>query len=83
MMIDSRIVGDIYFLDCRGKITAGENAMAVRTTVGGILKDGGKKIVLNLADIVLIPTLNCIEERHYFQNRLTDLDLLSDYLGLR
>ena len=51
MKIDSRIVGDIHFLDCSGKITLGEGTMSVRTTVGDILKGGGKKIVLNLAEV--------------------------------
>jgi anti-sigma B factor antagonist len=51
MKIDSRIVADIHFLDCSGKITLGEGTMTVRTTVGNILKGGGKKIVLNLADV--------------------------------
>jgi anti-sigma B factor antagonist len=54
MKIDSRIVGDIHFLDCSGKITLGEGTMTVRTTVGEILKGGGKKIVLNLGDVVYI-----------------------------
>ena len=54
MKIGSRIVGDIHFLDCSGKITAGEDTVAVRTTVGDILNGGGKKIVLNLADVAFI-----------------------------
>ena len=54
MKIDSRLVGDIHFLDCSGKITLGEGTIAVRTTVGEILKGGGKKIVLNLADVIYI-----------------------------
>jgi anti-sigma B factor antagonist len=54
MKIDSRIVGDIHFLDCSGKITLGEGTMTVRTTVGEILKGGGKKIVLNLGNVVYI-----------------------------
>lgn len=54
MKIDSRIVGDIHFLDCSGKITLGQGTMAVRTTVGDILKGGGKKIVLNLAEVIYI-----------------------------
>jgi anti-sigma B factor antagonist len=52
MKINSRIVGDIHFLDCSGKITLGNEAMTVRKTVRGILKGGGKKIVLNLADVI-------------------------------
>ena len=54
MKINLRIVGDIHFLDCSGKITLGEGTMAVRTTVGEILKGGGKKIVLNLDDVAYI-----------------------------
>jgi anti-sigma B factor antagonist len=54
MKIGSRLVGDIHFLDCSGKITLGEGTIAVRTTVGDILSGGGKKIVLNLADVVYI-----------------------------
>lgn len=51
MKIDLRIIGDIHFLDCSGKITLGQGTMAVRNTVGEILKGGGKKIVLNLDDV--------------------------------
>ena len=51
MKIDARTVGDVHILDCRGKITLGEGTMAVRTTVRDILQTGGRKIVLNLADV--------------------------------
>ncbi len=51
MKIDNRIVGDVHLLDCSGKITLGEGTMAVRNTVREVLKNGGKKIVLNLADV--------------------------------
>ncbi len=51
MKIDTRTVGDVTVLDCSGKITLGEGTMAVRNTVREILKNGGKKIVLNLADV--------------------------------
>jgi len=51
MKIDSRMIGDIHFLDCSGRITLGEGTMTVRTTVGDIMKDGGKKIVRNLANV--------------------------------
>ncbi|MBN1568680.1 MAG: STAS domain-containing protein [Acidobacteria bacterium] len=51
MKIDSRSVGDIYILDCSGKITLGEGTMAVRNTIQDILKTGGRKIVLNLANV--------------------------------
>ena len=51
MKIDSRMIGDIHFLDCSGRITLGQGTMTVRTAVGDILRDGGKKIVLNLANV--------------------------------
>jgi anti-sigma B factor antagonist len=51
MKIDARTIGDVHILDCSGKITLGEGTIAVRHTVGDILKIGGRKIVLNLADV--------------------------------
>jgi anti-sigma B factor antagonist len=51
MKIDSRTVGDVHILDCSGKLTLGQGTMAVRNTVLDILKIGGRKIVLNLADV--------------------------------
>jgi anti-sigma B factor antagonist len=51
MKIETRTIGDIRILDCSGKITLGEGTMAVRNTVRDILKGGGKKIILNLADV--------------------------------
>jgi anti-sigma B factor antagonist len=51
MKIETRTVGDIKILDCSGKITLGEGTMTVRNTVREVLKNGGKKIILNLADV--------------------------------
>ena len=51
MKIEMRTIGDIRILDCSGKITLGEGTMAVRNTVRDILKDNGKKILLNLANV--------------------------------
>jgi anti-sigma B factor antagonist len=51
MKIETRTVGDVYVLDCSGKITLGEGTMAVRNAVREVLKNGGKKIVLNLSDV--------------------------------
>jgi anti-sigma B factor antagonist len=51
MKIETRSVGDVRILDCSGKITLGEGTMAVRNTVRDILKNNGKKIILNLADV--------------------------------
>jgi anti-sigma B factor antagonist len=51
MKIETRTVGDIHVLDCSGKITLGEGTMAIRNTVRDVLKNGGKKIILNLGDV--------------------------------
>ena len=51
MKITQRNVGDVTILDCSGKITLGEGTMAVRNTVRDILKNGGRKIILNLGDV--------------------------------
>lgn len=51
MKIETRTVGDVQILDCSGKITLGEGTMTVRNTVRDILKNNGKKIILNLADV--------------------------------
>ena len=51
MKIDTRTIEDVHVLDCSGKITLGQGTMAVRNTILDILKIGGRKIVLNLADV--------------------------------
>jgi anti-sigma B factor antagonist len=51
MKIATRTIGDVRVLDCSGKITLGEGTMAVRNAVRDILKDNGKKIILNLGDV--------------------------------
>lgn len=51
MKIDARTVGDVQILDCSGKITLGEGTMAIRNKVREVLKEGGKKIILNLGDV--------------------------------
>jgi anti-sigma B factor antagonist len=51
MKIETRTIGDVRILDCSGKITLGEGTMAIRNTVRDILKNNGKKIILNLAEV--------------------------------
>lgn len=51
MKIETRTIGDVSVLDCSGKITLGEGTMAVRNTVRDVLKNGGRKIILNLAEV--------------------------------
>ncbi len=51
MKIETRMVGDVRILDCSGKITLGEGTMAVRNAVRDVLKDNGKRIILNLHNV--------------------------------
>jgi len=51
MKIETRTVGDVHILDCSGKITLGEGRMSIRNAVRDTLKNGGKKILLNLGDV--------------------------------
>ena len=51
MKIETRTIGGVQVLDCSGQITLGEGTKAVRDTVHSILGKGGKKIVLNLAEV--------------------------------
>src|SRR5213593_4795661 len=51
MKIQTRTFGDVHVLDISGKITLGEATKAIRYTISDLLQNGGKKIVLNLADV--------------------------------
>jgi anti-sigma B factor antagonist len=46
-----RTIGDVRIVDWSGKITLGEETMAVRNTVRDIVKSGSKKLVFNLAQV--------------------------------
>ena len=54
MKTEIRNISDVRIIDCSGKITLGEGTMTVRNTVRDILGSGGKKIILNLADVKYI-----------------------------
>jgi anti-sigma B factor antagonist len=54
MNIEIRKVRDIQILDCSGQITLGEGTMSIRNAVREIVQSGGKKIVLDLADVSYI-----------------------------
>jgi len=49
--ISRRNVDDIKILDCSGKIVLGQGTMTIRNMVRDIITAGGKKIILNLADV--------------------------------
>jgi len=54
MKIDVRTIGDVKILDCSGRITLGEGTMAVRNSVRDMVKNGSKKIILNLGEVSYI-----------------------------
>ena len=51
MYASIRKIGDIQIVDWKGKITLGEETMAVRNTVRDIVTGGGKKLILNLGEV--------------------------------
>ena len=51
MNMNIRSIGDVQVVDWSGKITLGEETIAVRNTVRDIVNSGGKKLVLNLANV--------------------------------
>jgi anti-sigma B factor antagonist len=51
MEIHTRTVGDVHVLDISGKITLGAATKTIRHTISDLLENGGKKIVINLAEV--------------------------------
>lgn len=47
----SRQIGDVAVVDLSGRITLGRESAVLRTTVRGLIDQGYRKILLNLADI--------------------------------
>jgi anti-sigma B factor antagonist len=50
----TRQVGDIIIVDIIGRIVLGEERAALRNLVAGLLKDGHRKILFNLAKVSYI-----------------------------
>jgi anti-sigma B factor antagonist len=51
MEIKKRTVSEVMILDMSGKITLGEGTAALRNEVRNLLKEGNKKIILNLGEV--------------------------------
>jgi anti-sigma B factor antagonist len=51
MKIESRTIGEVKILDFSGQITLGEGTKTTRETVRSVLEQGGKKMILNLAEV--------------------------------
>ena len=49
--ITERQAGDIIILDLSGKLTIGEESIALRNTIRRLLGEGKKKILLNLGEV--------------------------------
>ena len=49
--ISERQAGDVTILDLVGKVTIGEGSVALRSAIRRLLREGKKKILLNLAGV--------------------------------
>ena len=54
MQIDERAVGEVTVLDLKGKITLNEGDEVLKDKINSLIKQGKKKILLNLADVPYI-----------------------------
>jgi anti-sigma B factor antagonist len=54
LKIDERRIGDVTILDMEGKVTIGESSVVLRDAVHNLLKQGRKKVLLNLAGVPFI-----------------------------
>lgn len=52
--IVTRQVGDVTVLDAAGRITLGEDVNAFRDAIHGLLAQGEKKLLLNLAEVTYV-----------------------------
>ena len=51
LKIDTREVAHVTILDVKGRIVLGDEIGVLRDAVRGLVADGNKKIILNLADV--------------------------------
>ena len=51
MDIKERVVGGVSILDLSGKVVLGEGDMQVKERIKDLLKDGQRRILLNLAEV--------------------------------
>ena len=52
--LTARQVGDVTVLDAAGRITLGEGSSTFREAIRGLVNEGKKKLLLNLADVSYI-----------------------------
>jgi anti-sigma B factor antagonist len=57
MTTSTREVGNVTIVDIQGRIVLGEESASVRDFVAGLLKDGHKQILLNLAGVDYIDSI--------------------------
>jgi anti-sigma B factor antagonist len=50
-VISSRRLDDVVILDISGRITIGEGTVTLRDTLQKLLRDGDRKLVMNLEDV--------------------------------
>ena len=49
--LNERQAGDVTILDMNGSVRMGEGAISLRNAIRGLIDDGSKKILLNLANV--------------------------------
>ena len=54
MTASTRLVGGVTIVDLYGRIVLGEGSVGVRDLVRNLIKEGNKKILLNLRDVEYI-----------------------------
>ncbi len=54
MNIETRTIGDVRIIDWKGRITLGDETMAIRNKVREMVSSGAKKMILNLAEVPYI-----------------------------
>ncbi len=54
VVLNTRQVGDIAILDVSGRITLGEGASTLRNAIRAMVREGQKKILLNLGEVSYI-----------------------------
>ena len=54
LSLNTRKVDDVIIVDMHGRLTSGEPVLLLRSTVRRFADDGGRKFILNLAEVSFI-----------------------------
>jgi anti-sigma B factor antagonist len=54
LVLETRQAGDVTILDVSGRITLGDGASTLRNAILAMVRDGRKKILINMANVTFI-----------------------------